>query len=167
MKKLNKKDLSLNPRLISDLNDGRIHRGVTNETCQTNCAQATCFDYSKDGGNCDETFATKCLCGGNSKNCGETIGCGTKSGGALCCDSGTTCDNCGVLSQGNNCESKDYIKCDETVETCFKTANCDTIFQDCVMTKDNDGVISECACPISFEPAGCPLLTKNAKCKDN
>ena len=175
MKKLNKGDLSLNPKQISNLNESGYTAVPTSKedcktdaTCQTHCAQATCPDYSQVDENCKETFATRCLCGG-SKNCGDTLGCGTKSGGALCCDTGGTCDNCYPLSQGNNCESKDYIKCDDTIKDCFDSLVCETQFQNCALSKDGEiGEISVCACAVSIGVEGClisrPCETENITC---
>lgn len=168
MKKINRSDLNLKPKSISNLNStsevpmpaspaptSKLDC-ITWTSCPTECEQTNCPNFSEHLRTCNETFATKCLCGGNTKNCGDTLGCGTKSGGALCCDTGGTCDNCFPLSQGNNCESKDYIKCDETQEI-----DCVVNTQDCIITRqencewqaskdnENDDIKSVCVCLIS------------------
>lgn len=163
MKKIDKRDLSLNPKHISNLNENHSIRVPTSKedcnteaTCQTHCAQATCPDYSKADENCKETFATVCLCGGNSDVC-NTTGCGSQSGGLVCCETGNTCNNCGVLSQDNNCESYDYIKCDETVNACgaeTKQINCIDL------TKGNDDAISKCLCQNTLNVNNCNFITR-------
>ena len=160
MKKLNKGDLSLNPKQISNLNESGYTAVPTSKedcntdaTCQTHCAQATCPDYSQVDENCKETFATRCLCGGNSDKC-NTLGCGSQTGGGLCCDTGATCNNCGALSQGIGCESAPQV-CEETVGICVVPV---TETPTCVieMTKENRaGEISVCACLISDNNDGC------------
>ena len=172
MKKLNKKDLSLDPILVSDLNESK-GSGVptsyedcrTIETCQTHCAQATCPDYSMDDDRCKETFASRCLCG-ETKKCGDTLGCGTKSGGALCCDTAATCNNCGPLSQGN-CESaiqvcetkKDF--CIVETEFCQITTKQDT----CAIEYTKDNIEDGDGCIISLGIGGCIIQTKNVMCR--
>lgn len=180
MKKINKNDLNFKARVVSNLNSGNENANpaspaptskldcITWTSCPTECEQTNCPNFSEHLRTCDETFATKCLCG-DSNDCGDTLGCGTKSGGALCCDTGATCDNCYPLSQGNNCESKDYIKCDDTVKTCFDSVVCETQLQNCAFSNDGEiGEISVCACAVSIGVEGClisrPCETKNITC---
>lgn len=168
MKKLNKNDLSLNPKQISNLNESG-HTAVptskadcmTFATCQTHCAQATCPDYSQVDENCKKTFATICLCGGDSDNC-NTLGCGSQTGGGLCCDTGATCNNCGALSQGIGCESAMQV-CEQTVDICVVPM---TETPTCVVEMSKEGGASVCACLISEGLNGCnsgPVLCNNTR----
>lgn len=177
MKRLNKNDLKLQSKTITDLNNGSGTATpasppptskldcITWTSCATECEQGTCPGYSDHLRTCDETFATKCLCG-DSKNCGDTLGCGTKSGGALCCDTGATCDNCGPLSQGN-CESviqvcetkKDF--CIVETEFCQITTKQDT----CAIEYTKDNIEDGDGCIISLGIGGCIIQTKNVMCR--
>lgn len=158
MKKINKKDLDLKIRTVSDLNSGNdIVKPaspaptskldcITMTSCVTECEQANCPNYSEHLRTCNETFATRCLCGGDSDNC-NTLGCGSQTGGGICCDTGGTCDNCGQLSVGN-CDSQ--LQVCETEKLCFVSIECETKQPDCyVYTKNGEGEISVCACMIS------------------
>jgi len=165
MKKINKNDLNFKARVVSNLNSGNENANpaspaptskldcITWTSCPTECEQTNCPDFSEHLRTCDETFATKCLCGGNSNNC-NTLGCGSQTGGGLCCDTGATCNNCGALSQGIGCESAPQV-CEETVGICIVPA---TETPTCVieMTKENRaGEVSVCACLISDNNDGC------------
>jgi len=120
------------------------------EECPTYVA-ATCNENSEKANCPANTFASACICPTHTEENCQTGGCGTASGGELCCDqTHNGAPECEV--QSKVCNSRDY---------CLESEDC-TVFP-CPIPSNQ----SDCCGGIISDPPGCIIipLTKTTDCQ--
>ncbi len=147
MKKINKKDLSLNKETVSGLSNSgsesaNAGAGVTGDTCQTFCMQAGCPDHSgnPDDGTC-QSFQSVCLCISDNLPCESKVCNPTTSQGPVCCETPMT-DECEPYSKA--CElSYGLIAC-ESINWCEGQTDANTCGVEIITRAGAE--LSECMC---------------------
>ena len=160
MKKVSKKDLSLDKETVSGLNNDMSQVPLdapTDPTCVTGCQQLTCPGHSDDeeAGTC-KTFQSVCLCTSENMACPSDPCVPTASQG-MCCEPPQT-DVCEKYTE-NNCPTAQTCAsvhiCQVTVNVCQQTVvGCEPqpytdenmVESKCFCFEDTEGCVTKLIC---------------------